>query len=490
MTDVAVHGATGAGVMAAVAAARAGATTVLVEPGRHVGGMVSGGLSWTDVGDERVVGGLALELYERVAAHYGVPLWGVKGPEPHVAERLLNELLDEAGVDLRLGERDLPDAAVTVDASYEGDVMAARGVPYAVGREPRELYGETWAGRQPATRPSKHNFPVVLSPFADDGSLLPHVRAPELDERGWPRDDLGAGDGGLQAYGFRVCLTDRPENRLPLDAPPGYDPAELELLGRLLDDAGDRLAAGDLLGLVPDLLPNGKCDVNSIGPFSLNVLDGSNRGYPDGDEETRARIRDHHLRHAQALLHYLAHDERVPPHIRAEVARWGPCADEFADTGGWPHQLYVRDGRRMLGDVVLRERDLLDGRPHADAVAVGSYNVDIREIERTWRSLPEYERTPAVFNEGYLSVAVPPYAIPYRCLTPPRERCEDLLVPVCLSASHVAFASVRMEPTLMALGHAAGEAAAQVARRGVAVQDVDVDALQRALAGEGQVLAA
>jgi hypothetical protein len=144
----------------------------------------------------------------------------------------------------------------------------------------------------------------------------------------------------------------------------------------------------------------------------------------------------------------------------------------------------------MLGAYVLHERDLLDARPHRDAIAVGSYNIDLREVERTWRYLPEYERAPAVFNEGYLSVAVPPYAIPYRCLTPSRERCEDLLVPVCLSASHVAFGSVRLEPTLMALGHAAGEAAAQAARRGVAVQDVDVDALQRALAGEGQVLAA
>jgi hypothetical protein len=490
MTDVAVFGATAAGVTAAVAAARTGAATVLVSPGTHVGGMVSGGLSWTDVGDTRVIGGLAREFYTRVAEYYGVPLWGVKGPEPHVAERLLEAILAEAGVEVRLGVCETAGAAVTVDASYEGDLLAARGIPYAVGRESRELYGETWAGRQPATRPGKHNFAVVLSPFADDGSLLPHVRAPELDERGWPADRLGEGDGGLQAYAFRVCLTDRPENRLPLDPPAGYDPAELELLGRLLDAAGDRLEARDLLGLVPDLLPNGKCDVNSNGPFSLNLLDGSNRDYPDGDEAARQRVRRRHLRHAQGLLHYLGHDERVPAHIRAEVARWGPCADEFADTGGWPHQLYVRDGRRMLGAHVLREQDLLDARPQPDAVALGSYNIDIREVERTWRYLPEYVRTPAAFNEGYLSVAVPPYAIPYRCLTPSREHCDDLLVPVCLSASHVAFGSVRMEPTLMALGEAAGVAAAQAARRGVAVQDVDVGALQDALRDGGQVLAA
>jgi hypothetical protein len=473
MTDVAVFGATAAGVTAAVAAQEAGAKTVLVGPGRHVGGMVSGGLSWTDVGDARVVGGLARRFYEEVAEHYGTPLWSVKGPEPHVAEAIFLRRLD--GVEVRLEESEVPDAAVYVDASYEGDLMVALGVPYAVGRESRELYGETWAGRQPATRPGKHNFPVLLTPFADDGSLLPLVREPELDGRGWPADRLGEADGGLQAYGFRLCLTDRPENRLPWEEPPGYDPGRFELLRRYLHAV--EVCAADLIGLVPDLLPNGKCDVNSIGPFSLNLLDGSNRDYPDGDDESRARVRAHHLHYTQSLLWFLASDESVPAHIRDEINRWGRCADEFADADGWPHQLYVRDGRRMLGEYVLRESDLVDARPQPDAVALGSYNIDVREIERTWRYLPEYVRTPAVFNEGYLSVAVPPYLIPYRSLTPRREDCEKLLVPVCLSASHVAFGSVRTEPTLMQLGHAAGAAAAQAARRGVAVQDVDVQAL-------------
>jgi hypothetical protein len=475
--------------MAAVAATEARADTVLTEPGAHVGGMVSGGLSWTDVGEPGAVGGLARRFYAAVADHYGVPLWGVRGPEPHVAENLLEGLLDAAGVDVRLCAEELPEAAVYVDASYEGDLLAAFGVPYAVGREPQSLYGETWAGRQPAHRPGKHNFDVLLSPFGDDGELLPFVRAPELDDRGWPAERLGEGDGGLQAYGFRVCLTDRDDNRLPLEQLSGYDPAGFELLRRYLAAAGDRLQAGDLLGLVPDLLPNGKCDVNSIGPFSLNLLDGSNRRYPDGDAAGRARVHDEHLRYAQMLLYYLANDERVPEHIRSEVARWGPCADEFTDTGGWPHQLYVRDGRRLVGEYVVREADLLDARRQPDAVAVGSYNIDIREIERTWRYLPEYERTPAVFNEGYLSVAVPPYPIPYRSLTPRREDSTNLLVPVCLSASHVAFGSLRTEPTLMSLGQAAGAAAAQAARREVAVQDVDVDALQLALREEGQVVA-
>jgi hypothetical protein len=460
VSDVCVYGATAAGVAAAVGAREGGARVTLVEPEWHVGGMVSGGLSWTDVGDASAVDGFALRFYQAVADHYDAPLWGVRGPEPHVAERLFEALLD--GVDVRLGETAVPDAAVYVDASYEGDLLPRFGVPYAVGRESRELYGETWAGRQPAYRPSKHNFAVRLSPFAADGSLLPHVRAPELDARGWPLERLGEGDGGLQAYGFRVCLTHDPDNARPFERPQGYDESEFELLARYLDATGDRRP----LGLVENLLPNAKCDVNSIGPFSLNVLDGSNRGYPGGDAATRAEIRAHHLRYTQAFLCCCAE--------RGLLDGWGLAADEFADTDNYPHQLYVRDGRRMLGAHVLTEHDLLDARPQRDAVAFGSYNIDIREVERTWRYLPEYHREAAVLNEGYLSVAVPPYPIPYRSLTPRREDATNLLVPVCLSASHVAFGSVRMEPTLMMLGEAAGQAAAEAARRGVAVQDVRV----------------
>ncbi len=470
MTDVVVYGATACGVMAAVAAHRAGARTVLIEPGRHVGGMVSGGLSWTDVGDARVLGGLCRRFYEAVASHYGTSLWEVRGPEPHVAERLLGEMLD--GVDVRLDTDQLPDAAVVVDAGYEGDVMAAAGVPFAVGRESTALYGERWAGRQPAYRPSRHNFSVVIDPFADDGSLLPGVRAPELDERGWPSERIGEGDGGLQAYAYRVCLT-HAEERQPVEPPDGYDEREFELLRRYLEATGDETPAG----LVRDLLPNGKCDVNSIGPVSLNVLDGSNREYPAGDREA---VREHHRRYTQGYLFFLAE--------RGLLDGWGFPPDEF--DGGLPHQLYVRESRRMLGEHVLTEHDLLGARAQADVVALGSYNLDVREVERTWRFLPEYERTPAVFNEGYLSVEVPPYPIPYRALTPRREDSERLLVPLCLSASHVAFSSVRMEPTLMLLGEAAGTAAAQAARRGVAVQDVDVTRLQDDLRDAGAVLAA
>jgi hypothetical protein len=413
---------------------------VLVEPTPHIGGMVSGGLSWTDVGDARVIGGFARRFYDE-ATYF---------PEPHVAGQILTALLD--GIDVVDA---LPDAAVYVDASYEGDLLAQRGVPFAVGRESRSLYGERWAGRQPPYRPSKHNFDVVLSPFADDGSLLPHVQDEEPD-------DVGEGDGRLMAYQYRVCLTQR--DPIPFAEPDGYDPREFALLDRYREAKPD----APLLGLVPDLLPNGKCDVNSIGPFSLNVLDGSNRDYLEGDRDA---VRTHHFEYTKRFLYHVS-----PP-------GWGLAEDE-----GWPHQLYVREGRRMVGEYVLTEHDLVESRVHDDVVALGSYNIDIREVQRTWRLLPEYTPTPAVFNEGYLSVPVQPYAIPYRCLTPSRRHATDLLVPVGLSASHVAYSSLRMEPTWMMLGHAAGIAAAQAARRNVAVQDVDVEALQQTLRDEGQVL--
>jgi hypothetical protein len=503
--DVVVYGATGAGVMAAVAAAGGGARVRLVEPGRHIGGMVSGGLGWTDVGSSRAISGLARAFYQLVAGHYGAPLFALRGPEPHVAERLLGRMLETARVDVELGEPLLAvdhggaviracrtagrthRGAVFVDASYEGDLMAAAGVGYRVGRESRRLHGERWAGRQPAYRPGKHNFGPVISPFAAGGTdLLPFIRAPELDGHGWPAERLGDGDGGLQSYGFRLCLTDRAGNAIPIGPPEDYDPARFELLRRYLAAVARDVQATDLLGLVPDLLPGGKCDVNSIGPFSLNLLDGSNRDYPDGDRQARDQVRQRHLRYSHELLYFLGHDDGVPAQVRGEVARWGLAADEFCDTGGWPHQLYVRDGRRMTGDFVLTEDDLLGAAPQPDAVATGSYNIDIREVERTWRFLPEYDRTAAVFNEGYLSVAVPTYPIPYRVLLPPASRCTNLLVPVCCSASHVAFGSVRTEPTLMTLGQAAGTAAALAAIGGSAVQDVNTGLLRRILRRDSQ----
>lgn len=510
--DVVVYGATAAGVCAAVAAADSGARTVLLEPGRHVGGMTSGGLGYTDIGDRRALGGLAAAFRAAVAEHYGVAIGHYAGPEPHVAEHILLGWLERAGVELVLeaavrevamgdgrilsitvdgGPHDdrVVTGAVFVDAGYEGDLLAAAGVGYAVGRESRTRYGERFAGRQEVV-PGRHAIAPWISPFLDDpsglqeGRLLPQIK-PE------PLAEVGTGDGGVMSYGYRVCLS-QADDRIPFRRRAGYDDAHWELGRRIFADAarrGEVHPAGRYIGLEPNL-PGGKADGNSLGPFSLSVLDGSAWEYPDADPERREELRLHHLHHAEDLLWFLANDPAVPAEVRRGMQAWGLPADEFADTAHLPHQLYVREARRMLSDTVLTEHDLRAGAVPRDVVALGSYHLDIREVQRAWRWVYEHPAPIAmVVTEGYLSVPVPIYGIGYSALVPRREECENLVVAVCVSASHVAFSSLRMEPQYQMLGQAAGTAAAWAARRGVAVQDVDTVALQAALRDAGAVLA-
>ncbi|MGF3056328.1 FAD-dependent oxidoreductase [Microbacterium sp. YY-01] len=505
--DVAVYAATSAGVCAAVSSARAGATTVLLEPGAHVGGMTSGGLGYTDVGDVRALGGMAAEFRAAVAEHYGVGLGHFAGPEPHVAEHIFLRWLDEAGVEVVFGAQlarveksnsavealELTDgtrviADVFVDASYEGDVLAQAGVSFAVGREDRSLYGERFAGRQ-ELMPGRHTTPPWISPFRDDpsgvtaGALLPQIKAEPLAE-------VGSGDGGVMSYGYRVCLS-RASNRIPFRRRPEYDEDHWEL-GRRIFHAAERSGniqpAGFYVGLEQNL-PGGKADGNSLGPFSLSVLDGSAWLYPEADTAQREHIRSHHLHHAEDLLWFLSHDSAVPASIRNEMQSWGLPSDEFTDTGHLPHQLYVREARRMVSDVILTEHDLIAGRTPNDVVALGSYHLDVREVQRAWRWAYEHPDPIAmVVTEGYLSVRVPVYGIGYSALIPRREECTNLLVAVCISASHIAFSSVRMEPQYQMLGQAAGTAAAMAARHGVAVHDVETSALQQRLRDNAAVL--
>ncbi|MFD5214026.1 FAD-dependent oxidoreductase [Microbacterium sp. NPDC058345] len=506
--DVVVYGATSAGVCAAVAAARAGARTVLIEPGRHVGGMTSGGLGYTDIGDVRALGGMAAEFRAAVAEHYGVAVGRYAGPEPHAAEQIMRGWLERAGVDvlfgaaldrvesqggrvsaLALGDGTHVDAAVFVDAGYEGDLLAAAGISCVVGRESRSLHGEQFAGRREIA-PGRHATPPWISPFRDDprgttpGPLLPQIKPGPLAE-------VGAGDGGVMSYGYRVCLSQAPD-RIPFRRRGGYDDAHWELGRRLFADAarrGDVHPAGRYIGLEPNL-PGGKADGNSLGPFSLSVLDGSAWDYPLADPAGRERIRRHHRHHAEDLLWFLANDPAVPASIRHEMQRWGLPADEFADTGHLPHQLYVREARRMVAGTVLTEHDLRAGRVPQDVIALGSYHLDVREVQRSWQWVYEHPDPIAmVVTEGYLSVRVPVYGIGYRALTPRRAECENVLAAVCVSASHVAFSSIRMEPQYQMLGHAAGTAAAMAARDDGVVQDVDVAQLQERLRDAGAVLA-
>lgn len=510
--EVLVYGATSAGVAAAVAAAEAGASTLLVEPGRHLGGMTSGGLGYTDVGDVRALGGAAARLRSDIAEHYGTAPGHYAGPEPRVAEAIFRRWLERAGADVRFdsplravetsegrdgrelrsitlvdGER--IEAAVFVDASYEGDLLAAAGVPYRVGREDRSLHGERFAGRQELV-PGMHAMPPWVSPFAGDptGRIEGPV-LPQLHDR--PLAALGEGDGGVMSYGYRVCLTTAAD-RIPFELPDGYDEEYWELGRRLF--ARDRRegverTAGRMLGLEPNL-PGGMADGNSLGPVSLSVLDGSAWEYPDASPERREELRRHHLAHTRGFLYFLSHDPAVPASIRRELSRWGLPRGEFADTGHLPHQLYVREARRMVGERVLTEHDLLAGRIPDDTIALGSYHIDVREVQRVWRWVYEHpEPLGTVFTEGYLSVPVPLYGIPYASLLAKREDAANLLVPVCLSASAVAFASVRMEPQYLMLGQAAGTAAAMAAFSGRSAHEVPAGILAERLRAQGQVLA-
>ncbi len=497
--DVVVYGATAGGVLAAIAAATEGASVVLVEPGRHVGGMLTGGLSRTDVErQERLVGGFTAEVFRRIGAHYGeAAAWRF---EPHVAESVLITWLADAGVDVAFGHdlrscdiaerriasitseaRERFDGGTWIDASYEGDLLAAAGARFAVGRESRALHGERWAGRREIL-PNPHQFRVPVSALDGADALLPRVVP--YDEIGLPGD----GDGKLQAYCYRLCLSSA-DDRLPLQPPAGYDRAAYELVTRSfasLAREGIPPNLHDAIGI--SRVPGAKVDVNSHGPVSTDLL-GAAWTYPTADTATRAAIRAEHRDWAMGLLHFLATDPSVPAVIGDEVARYGYPADEFVDDGGWPHQLYVREARRLVGEHVLTEVDLLEGRVPADTIGMGGYNIDIREVQ--WVACP-ISRFPDVHQEvlveGYLSVPVPPYGIPYRSLLPRRTEVENLLVSTCVSASAVAFASFRMEPQFMIAGHAAGVAAAQAARREVAVHDVDVGDVRRRLEAHGQVL--
>jgi hypothetical protein len=505
--ELVVYAATSAGVCAAVAAARAGAQVTLVEPGQHVGGMTSGGLGYTDVGDPRVLGGMAEQLRNNIAEHYGVAAGTYAGPEPHVAEAIYRRWLDEAGVTVVFGERidrvtrtdnrierlvtlsgNEYAAGVFIDASYEGDLLALAGVPFRVGREDRSLHSERFAGRQELV-PGMHNMPPWVSPFRDDvtgvtkGALLPQLRPGPLAE-------VGVGDGGVMSYGYRLCLTNSTD-RIPFTMRDGYDEAHWELGRRLFrqwKSEGREPTAGRMLGLELNL-PGGKADGNSLGPFSLSVLDGSAWRYPTAEPTEREEIRLHHLHHAQDFLWFLSHDPAVPIGIRRELEGWGLAADEFTDTEHFPHQLYVREARRMVGEYILTEHDLLDSRQHDDVIAMGSYHIDIREVQRTWRWVYEHPRPlGTTFTEGYLSVPVRPFGIPYRTMLPHPVDCANLIVPVCISASHVAFASVRMEVQYQMLGHAAGVAAEIALRFGTDPHEIDRRLLQRRLLGDGQIL--
>ena len=492
--DVIIYGATSAGVTAAISAARNGAKVILLEPSRHLGGMLSGGLSRTDMDrQENLIGGLAKEFFQRVGRHYGQEIaWNF---EPHVAKEVLEAMLAEQKIEPQFDQAlasitkkdgriqtltsrsgQIYSAKVFVDATYEADLMKAAGISYAVGRESRTLHGESLAGRRDLLR-SNHQINYRISPWKD-GKLLPHVTAEE---------DIvptGTGDGKMQAYCFRLCLTDVPENRLPVTPPDNYNPADYELLRRCFEVGGEKVDG--VLGI--KRMPNGKSDVNAGAPISLN-LPGANQDYPDASLEKRKVIWNQHLNWARGLVYYVQNDPAVPKATQKKYAPWGLCKDEFTETGGWPPQMYIREGRRMQGAHILTQKDLMKDLRKQDCIGVAGYNIDIREVQ--WVSMRTFffpKAADELYMEGYVSQPVDPWDIPYRALLPKSKECSNLIVPVCLSSSAVAFASFRMEPQLMIAGQAAGVAAALANRDKKSVHSVDVSELQKILTSEGQIL--
>jgi hypothetical protein len=495
--DVVVYGATAGGVMAAVAAAEEGVRVALVDPGRHVGGMLSGGLGRTDMDrQEHVIGGLARRFFERVGSAYGRKVaWTF---EPSVAERTLRGWLDEAGVRLFPGHRlsgvdvakgvvlrlrceggNAFEGAVFVDASYEADLVKAAGVSYTIGREGRARYGESWSGRRELL-PGHHQLAAAVPALDAGGRLLPHVQPPES------LGAIGEGDHRIQAYCFRLCLTRDPANRLPIPRPERFDAARFGLVYAHLRALGERATLGDFLGISE--MPNRKTDINAGGGVSTN-LPGASWEYPEASPARRAEIFREHLDWAHGLVFLLGHDPAVPERVRAEMSEYGLARDEFVDTGHWPHQLYVREARRMVGEHVLTQHDLETRRTKHDSIGMAGYNIDIREIQ--WVAVP-VPRFPTmqleVLQEGYLSVPVEPWEIPYRSLLPRAAECTNLLVTSAISASHVAYASFRMEPQYMIVGESAGVAAAQAVRARRAVHAVDLVGLHARLRERGQIL--
>ncbi len=493
--DFVVYGGTAGGVVAAVAAAREGLRVALVEPGQHLGGMVSGGLGWTDYGKKEVIGGYSLEFFRRVGVKYGRDVeWHF---EPHVAEAVFEEMVREAGVQVLRGHRLREKTGVTAsgrritsiamedgtrlrarifaDASYEGDLMAQAGVSYTWGREGTSRFGESLAGVREHT--PFHQFRAPVNPLDANGRLLPEI-APRSN------DPVGAADKRVQAYNFRLCMTKDPANRVPFPRPGHYDPARFELLARYLprlaEVVGRPLTISDVMK--PDILQNGKTDTNNNGAFSTDFIGGS-YGYPEGNYATRARIRQAHVDYIQGFLYFLVTDPRVPPSLSAEMQQWGLCADEFVDADHWPYQLYVREARRMIGEYVMSQKDIQSELTKEDAIGMGSYNSDSHNVQRR----PTADGH-AVENEGDMQVPVVPYQIPYRVMLPKRTEAANLLVPVCFSATHVAYSTIRMEPQYMLLGQAAGVAASLAVHGDGVVQDVDAQALRGKLASQGAVL--
>jgi hypothetical protein len=517
--DIVVYGGNASGVVAGIQAKRMGRSVVVIEPSRRIGGLTTGGLGQTDIGNKKAIGGLARDFYRAVRRHYEAPAawkWQPRSAyrsggqsktadgedamwtfEPSAALAILESWVVEHGIEVVRGER-LDRAAgvkiapgespriesirmesgrmfagrIFIDATYEGDLMAAAGVSYTVGREANADHGETLNGVQHA-QAKYHQIKPGVSAYRVKGDpasgLLPFV---EADDGATD----GSGDRRVQAYNFRMCLTDHPDNRIPFTKPVGYDPEWYELLLRNFE-AGERE-----IPWINSPMPNRKTDTNNRLGASTDFI-GGNYDYPEASYARRHEIVTRHRLYQQGLMWTLANHPRVPEAIRSEVSRWGMCRDEFVEGTGWQEQIYVREARRMLGAYLVTEDDCWARRQADDSVGLAAYGIDSHHVRRVAAA------DGTVRNEGDVQVhGFKPFRVSYRAITPRATECGNLLVPVCLSATHAAYGSIRMEPVFMVLGQSAATAAAQAIDQGCSVQAIDVKRLRKRLADDGQVL--
>lgn len=490
--DIVIYGGTAAGIVAAVQAKAMGKSVVVIEPGRVIGGMTSGGLGDTDIGMEQAVGGLSLEFYRRIARWYGQD--GVRWLfEPKAALGVLNDWVAEQHIEVVYGERlDLQNGVakeglaivsirmesgnaysgkVFIDATYEGDLMGKAGVSYFVGREPNALYGETLNGIQPGDE--LNELPGGIDPYIVKGvpssGLLKRVHA----GRG---GNAGEGDGKLQAYNFRMCLTNNPDNRLEIEKPEGYDEADYEILFRAIEQ-GQRSKFFKL-----NMVTSDKTDSNNNSGISTDY-NGMNHSYAEADYGTRERIWQAHRIYQQGYVWTIQNHPRVPEDIRAVYKPWGLPLDEFQGNGHWPHQLYIRESRRMVGDYIVTEHDVRRDKEVPDSVGMGSFAMDSHHTQYY------VNEDGHVSTEGGFYVKLKaPYPISYRAMVPKQTECTNLIVPVCVSATHAAYGSIRMEPVFMILGQSAAAAAVLALDHGGIVQHVPYDELHAELMQNKQVL--
>lgn len=514
--DIVVYGGTSAGLVAGLQAKQMGKSVIVIEPTDREGGLTTGGLGQTDIGNKYVIGGLSRQFYQRIARHYanedawkwqkrneyrdGGQTRTAQGEdamwtfEPSAALAVYRNWCSEAGLEVVRSERlnrasgikktaariatiEMESGRVFagkmfIDATYEGDLLAAAQVSYTVGREANSTYGETLNGVQ--TKQAKyHNFVDGVDPYRVKGvpasGLLPF-----LDPNGPGAE--GQADRKVQAYCFRMCLTDHPENRIPFLKPEGYNEEWYELLLRNYE------AGEDGFPWINSDMPNRKTDTNNRTGFSTDFI-GQNYDYPEASYAEREQIAARHRLYQQGLMWTLANHERIPQPIRSEIARWGVCRDEFPEGNGWQEQLYIREARRMVSDFIMTQHHCQQREAVTDSIGMGAYTMDSHNVQRYVTS------DGLAKNEGDVEVGgFPPYPISFRSILPPRTEAENLLVPVCLSASHIAFGSIRMEPVFMVLGQSAATAASHAIDDHVAVQDVNYERMKKRLIDDGQIL--